>query len=516
MGSGARRLEWTETASRADLEVTARLYEEAPDMFLSVEPSEARIVRCNLTTCRRLGYERHELIGMRVTDLYHPSCRDRLESAITQFKRLGTVRDVELSVVPRHGDPIPVLLNTTAVRDDAGKILYSASVWRDITDLKDRETRILELGGRLQQSLNDLQGEHAAILGAIPDLVAVIDEQGCVLSYKPEGANLDEQELAEAGTYIGRHISDILPPSFADILLYEAGRVLTTGRPQLFEHAVARDGRLRDQECRLSPTPAGRVVVIVRDVTESRRVLRALEEHADELARSNEELEQFAYVASHDLQEPLRMVASFTELLEREYGDRLDDEGRRFIDYAVSGARRMQQLILDLLAYSRVTRAEEAATRVDLNALLVDVRRDVRSLLEETGVQLIAGPLPVVTGSSVLLRQLLLNLIGNGVKFRRPDASSWVEVRGVDEPDRWMITVQDNGIGFDMTYADRIFQVFQRLHARDVYPGTGIGLAICKRVAERHGGQIWVSSTPGQGTCFHVSLPRSSSSGGLS
>lgn len=480
-------------------------------MFVSVELEGLRIVRCNQTTCRRLGYARHELIGMSVTDLYHPSCTGNLEQAVEQFKRLGSVRDVELQVVPRSGDPIPVLLNSSVIRDEHGEPLFSASVWRDISDLKEREGTIHELGGRLERALREMEGEHAATLAALPDLVAVIDSRDRIVSYKPEGPIVSEADQVAASAHVGKHVAEIFPPSLTDVLQFEAGRVRGSGRPQLFEHAIDREGRERDYEVRLSPTPAGRVVIVIRDVTESRRVLRALEDHADELSRSNEELEQFAYVASHDLQEPLRMVASFTELLEREYGHRLDDEGRRFIGYAVSGARRMQQLILDLLAYSRVTRAEESWDRVDLNALLGDVRRDLQGVLEEAGVQLIAGPLPVVSGSPVLLRQLFLNLIGNAVKFRRADVSAWVEVRATGEGGRWILTIQDNGIGFDMAYAPKVFQVFQRLNARDTYPGTGIGLAICKRVAERHRGEIWVTSVPGKGSCFHVSLPRATS-----
>ena len=227
---------------------------------------------------------------------------------------------------------------------------------------------------------------------------------------------------------------------------------------------------------------------------------------AEDLARSNQELEQFAYVASHDLQEPLRMVASYTQLLGRRYKDRLDDDAREFIGYAVEGVTRMQRLINDLLTYSRAGR-NVVATNIDCEAVLGRVRVNLQGALEESRGILLHRALPKVRGDEGQLVQLFQNLIGNALKFRRPGALPVVEVDGLRDGAECLFTVKDNGIGIEGGYFDRIFVIFQRLHAREAYPGTGIGLSICKKIVERHGGRIWVESEPGRGSTFKFTLP---------
>lgn len=227
---------------------------------------------------------------------------------------------------------------------------------------------------------------------------------------------------------------------------------------------------------------------------------------SERLASSNKELEQFAYVASHDLQEPLRMVASYTELLGEKYRGKLDGDADKYIAYAVDGARRMQVLINDLLKYSRIERQQFAATDVDANAVLEDVLKALQKSIEESGAIVAHDPLPTVNADRTLFVQLFQNLIGNAIKFRGeqpPQVSVAAQANGRE----WIFSVRDNGIGIDPRYGERIFQMFQRLHRRDQYPGTGIGLAICKKVVERHGGRIWMESEPGRGSAFYFTLP---------
>jgi light-regulated signal transduction histidine kinase (bacteriophytochrome) len=233
--------------------------------------------------------------------------------------------------------------------------------------------------------------------------------------------------------------------------------------------------------------------------------LRQLSEQAQELRRSNEELEQFAYVASHDLQEPLRMVASYTQLLARRYADKLDDDAREFINFAVDGARRMQALIDALLQYSRVgTRGVEIAT-VDLNEVLDAVRANLSLAIEEAGGAVEAEALPAVSADRTQMIQLFQNLIGNALKFRGAEPPR-VHVSATTGQGMAHVVVRDNGIGIDARYANRIFLVFQRLHTQAEYPGTGIGLAVCRKIVERHGGTIWVESEPGRGSAFHFTI----------
>lgn len=241
------------------------------------------------------------------------------------------------------------------------------------------------------------------------------------------------------------------------------------------------------------------------DITQRKRDEAELLAANEALVKSNAELEQFAYVASHDLQEPLRMVASFTKLLERNYADELDDKAREYINYAADGAQRMQQLIKDLLSYSRIGRGFIDDTVVDMNTLLERITRSLQLSIGEASAQVVCGTLPMVRGDPSQLQQLLQNLVANAVKYRGEKASEIVvgiEQRKTED----VFFVRDNGMGLDPKYRDRIFEIFQRLHARAAYPGTGIGLAICKRIVERHGGRIWVESTPGEGATFFFTL----------
>ena len=246
---------------------------------------------------------------------------------------------------------------------------------------------------------------------------------------------------------------------------------------------------------------------IVAEVGALRDAERALIEQARELERSNLELEQFAYVASHDLQEPLRKVASFTQMLERRYAGQLDERADRYIAFAVDGAKRMQELINDLLDFSRVGRMTRPHERVDANALVDAARGRLAAALEETEAEVVVGDLPEVTGDPGLLTAVFQNLIGNALKFRGEDRPR-VEIDAAREDRFWHFSCTDNGIGVDDEYADRIFVIFQRLHTRETYAGTGIGLAMCRKIIEHHGGRIWLAPPPPEGgSTFCFTLP---------
>ena len=232
---------------------------------------------------------------------------------------------------------------------------------------------------------------------------------------------------------------------------------------------------------------------------------RELDTRAHELTRSNRELETFAYVASHDLQEPLRMIASYTQLLERRYGAQLDDTAREFIRYAVDGANRMQALIRALLEYSRVGTRAGVLVPVRLDEVMDAVRQDLALAIAEKAALVTNDPLPEVVADPTQMAQLLLNLVGNGLKFSG-DRPARVHVSGRTLPEFWEVSVRDEGIGIESRYFERIFQIFQRLHGPAEYQGTGIGLAVCRRIAERHGGTIEVQSTPGAGSTFTFTI----------
>lgn len=256
------------------------------------------------------------------------------------------------------------------------------------------------------------------------------------------------------------------------------------------------------------------IVALSHDVDLMRRHLVAqiasTERARVELEASNRDLEQFAYVASHDLQEPLRKVASFTQLLERRYGDQLDERGHQYIAFASDGARRMQRLIQDLLAFSRLGRGDAEPTQVDVGTCLAEALDNLSEMIEETGARVTSDPLPEVLGHAGLIVQLLQNLVANAVKFRRPEEPPHVHIGVQRAGSEWLFRCSDNGIGIEPRHAERVFAIFQRLHAKDVYSGTGIGLAMCKRIVEHHGGRIWVEhQDPSLGTTVRWTIPSS-------
>jgi len=243
-----------------------------------------------------------------------------------------------------------------------------------------------------------------------------------------------------------------------------------------------------------------------QDITERKRAEEELRRTSEDLARSNKDLEQFAYVASHDLQEPLRVVTGFVQLLKQQYGDRLDADADKYIEFATDGAKWMKLLINDLLAYSRVgTRGGEPAP-TDASEVLRRALANLQTGIEETAAEITHSPLPTVRADGAQLVHLFQNLIGNALKFRSQSPSK-IHVDACQEGDHWLFSVRDNGIGIDPEFREQIFLIFQRLHTRQQYPGTGIGLAICKKIVDRHGGQIWVESQPGLGSTFYFTLP---------
>jgi light-regulated signal transduction histidine kinase (bacteriophytochrome) len=276
-----------------------------------------------------------------------------------------------------------------------------------------------------------------------------------------------------------------------------------------------KDGSEFPIEIMLSPleSPEGILVTAaIRDITKRKSAEAHLLNKVEELKRSNEELGQFAYIASHDLQEPLRMVASYTQLLSRRYKGKLDAEADEFIAFAVDGASRMQRLIQDLLTYSRVGTKGKDLLDTSSEDALQQALLNLRGAIEDSGAVVTHDPLPAVLADEMQLTQLFQNLVGNAIKYQNPGVPKVHISAARNSEEKWIFSVKDNGLGIDPQYFEKIFGMFQRLHKREEFAGTGIGLAICKKIVERHGGGISVESQPGQGATFLFSLAGSEQS----
>lgn len=371
------------------------------------------------------------------------------------------------------------------------------------------EERVQERTRELQQ----LQRQNELILNSAGEGIYGINLEGRATFVNPAAAAMSGRRIDEI---LGRHEHEILGhlDESPDSCAAEARPLHQPvgDRPlRVAELTVKRpDGsRFTADYLRTPIVEDSRLigaVVVLKDITEQKNAAESLARQAKELARSNADLEQFAYVASHDLQEPLRMVANYTQLLARRYKDKLDQDAQDFIGYAVDGAVRMQGLINDLLQYSRVgTRGKQFAP-VDGAQVLETALANLRSAIEESGAVITHDDFPTLVADAGQLTQLFQNLIGNALKFRREEAPR-VHVAASKTEAEWHFSIQDNGIGIEPQYRERIFIIFQRLHGISDYTGTGIGLAICKKIVERHGGRIWVDSQPGLGAKFSFTIP---------
>ena len=320
---------------------------------------------------------------------------------------------------------------------------------------------------------------------------AVIDSQRCIVFQPASEAEAAEGYDGLVGAY-GMGLRSFLSAP----LLYRGEPIGCLNLHSLTDSAYSERHRLL----------AERIGVYIAGAIANAQLHAQVTRQSEELERSNRELEQFAYVASHDLQEPLRMVSSYVALLGRRYGGQLDDRADKYIHFAVDGANRMQRLIHDLLAYSRVGTRGAELVPTDTVPVLEETLSNLEVAIGESEAKVVYSDLPWVMGDASQLRQLFQNIIGNALKFRS-EARPRVEVAANQEGGQWTFSIQDNGVGFDQRYAERIFGVFKRLHRNAEIPGTGIGLAICQRIIDRHGGRIWAESKLGEGTCFYFTLP---------
>jgi PAS domain S-box-containing protein len=462
---------------------------------------DGRFLRVNPRVCDLLGYSEAELRGRMVKDLSHPDDRDLADGPRARVfaGELESAR-LEKRYLRKDGRVVWANLAIALERDAGGRPLYAISVLEDITARKEAEEALRQSEERFRKSF-ELAASGVAHVDLDGRFMRVNRSLTRILGY-------GESEL------VGRSVKEVSHPEDRDVTDAQRALVRSGHRESVrFEKRyIRKDGAVVWVSLGVALVRSGGgapqyEIAMFDDITERKQAEAALREAHEELKRSNSELEQFAYVASHDLQEPLRMVASYTQLLGRRYHDRLDADAREFMGYVVDGAARMKQLIEDLLAYSRVGTKSRDFKAVELDKPLARALANLRAAIGDSGATVTSDPLPVLPVDEGQLAQVFQNLVGNALKFRS-SAAPRVHVSSLEKGDEWEIAVRDNGIGIEPQYFERIFMVFQRLHNKGDYPGTGIGLAIVKKVVERHGGRVRVQSQPGEGSAFIITLPK--------
>jgi PAS domain S-box-containing protein len=506
------------------------LLEASLDPLVTISP-EGRVTDVNHATELATGLPRERLVGSNFSDYFTEP--DNASAGYRQVLAQGEVRDYPLTIRHASGRTIDVLYNAVVYHDEAGRVLGVFAAARDVTEHKRVEAELALYRTHLEdlvgQRTAELESANARLKTEIAERRRAEDQlrlQFTVLQSADNGLAITGRD----------GVIQWVNAAFTRLTGYTAAeavgqnpRVLKSGRqsPEFFKDLwqtilsgrvwhgelvnKRKDGSLYPEEMTITPVADadGKIthfVAVKQDITARKQAEAVLQKTAADLARSNLDLEQFAYVASHDLQEPLRAVGGYVKLLQHRFPEKLDAKAREYVTGAADGAERMQRLIADLLAFSRVGTRGSAFAPTDLNELLRDALNNLQISVKESGAKITSDPLPRLPVDATQIRQLFQNLIGNAIKFHSERAPE-IHVGARQEKGRWLFWVRDNGIGIEPQYAGRIFQIFQRLHTRKQYPGTGIGLAICKKIVERHGGEIRVESEPAHGSTFYFSIP---------
>jgi PAS domain S-box-containing protein len=471
------------------------LLEAAPDAMVVVNQG-GEVLLLNVQAEKQFGYSRDELLGQKVKNIIPEGFAERLiaddlrsvEDALAQ--QIGT--GIELTGRRKDGSEFPIEIMLSPL-ESADGILVTAAI-RDISERKETEAK------------------YRGLLEAAPDAMVVVNQGGEIVllnlqAEKQFGYSRDE--------LLGQKVKNIIPEGFAERLIADDLRSAEDALAQQIGTGIELTGRRKDGsefpiEIMLSPLESADGILVtaaIRDISVRKSSEERLVKTVGELKRSNDELQQFAYVASHDLQEPLRMVASYTQLLAQRYKGRLDSDADEFIAYAVDGSKRMQGLIKDLLAYSRAGTNGKALHKISSENALKEALTNLRATIEESSAVVTHDSLPAITMDETQLVQLFQNLVGNAIKYRTPEVPHVHVSAAKNGGNEWIFCVRDNGMGIAPQYFERIFIIFQRLHGREEFMGTGIGLAICKKIVERVGGRIWVESQPENGSTFFFSVP---------
>ncbi len=488
------RRELAEKALREGEEQYRMLLAEVRDYAILMLDPQGRIVTWNAGAHRIKGYSAEESIGQSFSRCFTPEDVARGWPAEVLRITAATGRHEEQGMrVRKDGSQFLASVTFTALRNLAGMLRGFTEVTHDLSEAKDSEAK------------------YRGLMEAAPDAMVVVNQGGDIVLLNVQA---EKQFGYRRDELLGQKVKNIIPEGFAERLIADDARSAAEALAQQIGTGIELSGRRKDGskfplELMLSPLESSEgtlVTAAIRDISVRKAAEADLLQNVQDLNRSNQELEQFANIASHDLQEPLRMVVSYTQLLSRRYKGKLDADADEFIAYAVDGASRMQRLIQDLVAYSRVGSKAGNLRHISSEDALRQALQNLRGVIQDSGALVTHEPLPAVMADEIQLIQLFQNLVGNAIKYQNPGIPR-VQISAIrNGGKKWTFSVQDNGLGIEPKYFERIFGMFQRLHKREEFAGTGIGLAICKKIVERHGGRISVESQLGEGATFRFAL----------
>ncbi|MEQ8957721.1 MAG: PAS domain S-box protein, partial [Coleofasciculus sp. C2-GNP5-27] len=525
IGSDISLRKQAEQALRDSQHFSQRIADTVPNILYLYDVIEQRNVYANRSTVERLGYTPQDIQDIATDFMSHLVHPEDIPHILDHQKHLTTLTENEhltLEYRMKHANGEWRWFRsreTVFSRTVEGLPQRVLGIAEDITDYKQVEDVLRQtnedLEQRVKQRTVELENAHQQLRFHVensPLGVIEWDSQFRVQGWSKQAERIFGWKTEEV---LGKRLNDLqfVYPDDLEFVHHKALNLLNPkSPPEIVENRnLTKDGNMLYCQWYNSVlfdelNAVVSILSLVQDQTERKQAEEQLQQLNQQLQRSNQELEQFAYVASHDLREPLRKIRSYSDLLVKRYQGQLDERADKYISYITDSVIRMQALITDLLTYSRVSRNELVLDPTDLDQILQQTLTDLSPAIEENQAIINTTPLPIVQANSLQIGQVLQNLIANAIKFRREQPPR-IDIKADCQDDCWQISIQDNGIGIDPSYSDRIFAIFQRLHYREEYPGTGIGLAICQKIVERHGGKIWVESELGQGSTFYFTLP---------
>lgn len=476
------------------------ILENVKDYSIILLDPDGNIKSWNKGAERIKGYSADEIIGKHISVFYTEEEKQRKEPEqnLKIAKENGRLEN-ESWRVRKDGSLFFADVIFTALYDEKGNLRGYSKITRDITNRKKAEEAQQRLVAIIESS-----SDFIGFARAIDRQIMYINAAG----RKMCGIGQDED--------VSKYIIDDVHPEWTnkmfrdEIIPYAIQHEIWQGEAAFLNVKNKKEIPVSMilQSHKSSAGEIERFSTISRDITERKNTENTIKQQAQELIRSNRELEQFAYVASHDLQEPLRMVSSFLQLLEKHLEGNLDKDSKEFIDFAVDGSKRMKHMIDDLLSYSRIISGKAQFEKADVNKILQDVKNNLQETIHESKTIISCGKMPVLSADSIKLTRLFQNLIANAIKFTKKNSTPAVKINCKEQPEAYLFSVKDNGIGMKKEYHEKIFLIFQRLNSKNEYPGTGIGLAECQKIVELHGGKIWVESEEGKGSAFYFTIKK--------